>query len=234
MKKEEIHFADWHRIFIGSAPAEFLLEVVIRTVIMYLMLLLILRLMGKRMGGQLTISELAVMLTLGAIVSVPMQVADKGLLQGILVLVCALFFQRGLSYLAVKNAKIEHLTQGWESLVVKDGVLQSDQLKAMKISREQLFGVLRNQKVYNLGEIRRVYLEACGLFTIFKYPDPRPGLLLVPIEDGGNDNEFSFVDSTPICDECGNAAHSPNNEKPEKCTNCGSHTWTSAVIAKQS
>ena len=80
MKKEEIHRGDWHRILIGTAPTEFLLEVLIRTIIIYLFLLVTLRLMGKRMGGQLTISELAVMLTLGAIVSVAMQIPEKGLL----------------------------------------------------------------------------------------------------------------------------------------------------------
>jgi len=85
MRKEEINWDDWLRILIGTAPAEFLLEVLISTIIIYLFVLLTLRLMGKRMGGQLTISELVVMLRLGAIVSVPMQIPDKGLLQGIIV-----------------------------------------------------------------------------------------------------------------------------------------------------
>ena len=123
MKKEEILWGDWHRILLGPAPVEFLLEVLLRTAVIYLVLLVILRMLGKRMGGQLTISELAVMLTLGAIISVPMQIADRGVLQGILVLICALVFQRGINYLAVKNEKIERILQGHESQLVRDGVI---------------------------------------------------------------------------------------------------------------
>jgi uncharacterized membrane protein YcaP (DUF421 family) len=231
MKKEEIHWGDWHRILIGTAPAEFLLEVLVRTIIIYLFLLVTLRLMGKRMGGQLTISELAVMLTLGAIVSVPMQIPDKGLLQGILVLFCAFAFQRGITYLAAKNHKIELLTQGSESLLIKDGVMLATKLDSMKISREQLLAVLRNQHIYNLGEVQRVYLEACGIFSVFKYDQPKPGLSLVPPADGKAEQEFNIVGESIICLECGNPA--PEQSSNEKnCKNCHSENWGQAVIAK--
>jgi uncharacterized membrane protein YcaP (DUF421 family) len=231
MKKEEIHWADWHRILFGPAPIEFLLEVLIRTAIMYFVLLVILRLLGKRMGGQLTISELAVMLTLGAIISVPMQSPDRGILQGILVLICALAFQRGTNYLGVKNQKIEHLLQGRESQVVKNGMMIANELIAMKISREQMISVLRNQNIYNLGEVRRVYIEACGLFSVFKYPEPRPGLSLLPPDDATADTELSVIDGVLICGQCGNPADN-EIETLADCKNCGTNNWIHAVIAK--
>jgi uncharacterized membrane protein YcaP (DUF421 family) len=145
MKKEEVHWLDWHRILLGQAPVEFLVEVLIRTFIIYLILLVTLRFMGKRMGGQLTVSELSVMLTLGAIVAVPMQMDDRGILQGMLVLACAFVFQRGLTYLSVKHGTVERIAEGFESIVLKDGVLLVDELQAMKISKEQIFAMLRSQ-----------------------------------------------------------------------------------------
>ncbi|MDQ0638476.1 uncharacterized membrane protein YcaP (DUF421 family) [Pedobacter sp. W3I1] len=231
MKKEEIHWADWHRILMGTAPIEFLWEVLIRSIIIYLFLLITLRLLGKRMGGQLTISELAVMLTLGAIVSVPMQIPDKGLLQGILVLFCAFVFQRGITYLAVKSHKIELLTQGSESLIIRDGVILTDELKKMKISREQMLAVLRNASIYNLGEIQRVYLEACGIFSIFKYDQPKPGLSLLPPSDEQAGHEFKIDKDLSLCQQCGNPAANLN-ETYQKCTNCHKKNWGYAVLAK--
>jgi uncharacterized membrane protein YcaP (DUF421 family) len=71
MKKEEVHLADWKRLLMGNATWEFLLEATLRTLLMYVILLTILRLMGKRMNGQISILELAVMISLGAIVSLP-------------------------------------------------------------------------------------------------------------------------------------------------------------------
>jgi uncharacterized membrane protein YcaP (DUF421 family) len=234
MKTEEIHWADWHRIFFGAAPAEFLLEVLIRTIIMYLVLLVVLRLMGKRMGGQLTIAELSVMLLLGAIISVPMQAPEKGLLQGIWVLVGIMFLQRGLNYYSVRNKKVELLTQGWESLLVKDGVLQSKKLLEMNISREQLLAVLRNKKIYNLGEVKRVYLEASGLFSIFKFDEPRPGLALVPEKDKGLEAEFTIEQNMLVCKHCGITPDNKDQKHTETCKNCGHDVWTAAVTTKES
>lgn len=231
MKKEEVHWADWHRILLGTAPDQFLLEVLIRTVVMYLVLLVTLRLLGKRMGGQLTISELAVMLTLGAIISVPMQIPERGLLQGLLVLVCALIFERGINYLAVKNHNIEHFLQGRESLLVKNGVMVADELTAMKISREQMTALLRNRRIYNLGEVQRLYIEACGLLSVYKYQVPKHGLALLPPGDEAAGKELSVNEGLLVCWQCGNPANK-TKETNQSCNNCGANQWTPAVINK--
>jgi uncharacterized membrane protein YcaP (DUF421 family) len=126
MKKEEIQPCDFERIFLGQAPIQFLLEVLLRTLVMYLLLMLVLRMLGKRMDGQLTLAEMAVMITFGAIISVPIQIPDRGILLGVIALVCVLVFQRGLNWLTMKNEAIEKTTQGEMSILVKDGVLQLD------------------------------------------------------------------------------------------------------------
>jgi uncharacterized membrane protein YcaP (DUF421 family) len=230
MKKEEIHWGDWHRILLGTAPMEFLLETLIRTIIMYLILLVVLRLLGKRMGGQLTISELAVMLTLGAIIAVPMQVPEKGILQGILVLFCALVFQRGINYLGIKSHKMENFIQGGEELLIKDGVMVIDQLRKMKISREQMAAELRSKGIFNLGEVSRVYIEACGLFSIYKMAKAQPGLVLIPPKDEAA-TEFYLSSGVYVCWQCGKAAEQLNGTN-QPCNNCGANEWTAAGTSK--
>src|ERR1700712_4049652 len=183
MKKEDIHLGDLARILFGEAPPLFLLEVFVRTLIVYVFLLYILRWLGKRMSGQLTIMELSVMLTLGAIVSASMQIPDHGILEGVLLLLCALGFQRGISYLGVLSATFEKLTQGRAGMLVRDGVLQLEVLKEFRISRQQVFAQLRNQKIYNLGMVDRLYLEASGMYSTFKAEKGRPGLSVLPPDD---------------------------------------------------
>jgi uncharacterized membrane protein YcaP (DUF421 family) len=230
MKKEDIQWDDWHRILIGSAPTSFLLEVLIRTIIMYLVLLVVLRLMGKRMGGQLTISELAVMVTLGAIICVPMQVPDKGIVQGIFVLLCAWAFQRGFTLLGIRNSKMENLIQGKEAVLVKDGVLEVAQLNAANISRQQLYGVLRAQNIYNLGEVERVYIEGSGIFSVFKLDAPKPGLSLFPTRDDKIlDGQQKADEHFYVCRMCGRTAES-EREKNGHCNNCGCENWEEAII----
>lgn len=127
MKKEDIHPDDINRIVLGVAPPEFLIEVLFRTLAVYLVLLIMVRMMGKRLSGQLTISEMTVMLTLGAIVSPAMQTPQNGILQGILTLLCALAFHRGLNFLEFKSKKLEKLDHGSVSLIIKNGILVLDE-----------------------------------------------------------------------------------------------------------
>lgn len=218
MTKEEIRFGDWERILLGEAPWIFMLEVLFRTVLMYLILLVVLRLMGKRMGGQLSIAELAVMLTLGAIISLPMQAPEKGLLQGALVLGCAFAFQRGLNYLGFKSSRAEHIIQGRESMLVYDGVINVKKMLDTRISNQQLFAVLRSQNIYNLGEVERVYLEPSGQFSIYRFKEPRAGLSLLPASDP-HATEIMEQQSQQVCEHCGEIQQQSGGYPCPKCEN---------------
>lgn len=112
MKKDEIYLWDVERILFGQAPPEFLLEVFIRSLIVYIAALVVIRWMGKRMNGQLTIIELSVMVMMGAIIPVPMQIPDRGIVQGLLVLLATLAFLRTANRLSYRSAKFENLVQG--------------------------------------------------------------------------------------------------------------------------
>jgi uncharacterized membrane protein YcaP (DUF421 family) len=229
MKGVEIHLADWQRILFGQAPPIFLLEVFVRTLIVYIFLLFVLRWLGKRMSGQLTILEMVVMLTLGAIVSVGMQVPDRGITLSMFVLFCTLAFQRGLSWLGTKSDKLEELTQGKISTLVKDGVMELDEMHRCRISRQQLYAQLRSSGIFSLGEVRRVYLEASGLFSTVKMRQPVSGL---PIMPSGDSRVLTLLRQTDemACKNCGNVE--PHQMELKVCQTCGDKTWTQAVTAK--
>lgn len=227
MKKEEIHLSDWHRILFGEAPPVFLLEVMIRTILVYLLLIVILRLMGKRMGGQLTISEMSIMVTIGAIISVPMQIPDKGLLQGLLVMILALLFMRLLTLWGFKKPKVEELLFGKESVLVKDGILVLEELDKTRISRQQVYSVLRNEKIYNLGAVGRLYLEGSGMFSIFKALDPKPGLSIFPPAPADlPESDFHYQEHLYACVNCGKISE----VKEEQCGNCSACKYEQAIL----
>jgi uncharacterized membrane protein YcaP (DUF421 family) len=226
MKKEEIFITDIKRILFGEAPPEFLIEVLLRTAFIYLFLLATLRILGKRMNGQLTITEMAVMIMLGAIISAPMQMPDRGLVIGIVILLSILVFHRGLNLWAFKNLRIENLTQGTMTLLVKNGVIQLKQLENSLITRQQLFSVLRNKKIYNLGRVKRLYLEGCGLFSVYEEESGKPGLPLLPPQDKHILKEQKFTEhAEQACNLCGFV----KNHKETTCRNCGNNKWTAAI-----
>jgi uncharacterized membrane protein YcaP (DUF421 family) len=229
MKKEEIHLDDIHRILFGQAPVEFLLEVLIRTLATYIALLILMRLLGKRMDGQITIIEIAVMITLGAMAAVAMQMPDRGVLQALTALLCALIFHRGINWLNVKSDKIENITQGKMSILVKDGIMQLDEMKSAGITKQNVFATLRSNKILNLGKVKRLYLEACGLFNIYEEKDDRPGLPVLPAYEDNFIKAKTKVDQSHVaCKNCGYVMEISQQDKA--CLHCGEKEWMEAII----
>ncbi|WP_181307067.1 DUF421 domain-containing protein [Rufibacter sp. XAAS-G3-1] len=228
MKKEEIYFPDWQRLLIGNTPWEFMAEVLLRTLVIYIVLLVILRLMGKRMNAQLTISELAVMVTLGGIASAPMQLPDRGILMGVVAFVCALVFQRGFNLLAFRHRKVELAAQGDVSLILREGVLQIKQFEHSRLSKDQVFAALRTRNITQLGEVKRLYMEGYGLFSIVKEPNPKPGLAIIPLKDRTLLESLSSDQKHAACTRCGYLAEASRVQGTE-CPNCACDEWVPAT-----
>jgi uncharacterized membrane protein YcaP (DUF421 family) len=220
MEKEDIHLDDIKRILFGSAPPEFLLEVVVRTLIVYTALVIIVRLLGKRTNAMLTITERAVFITLGAMISQPMQAPPNGIVLGIIALICMLTFQRLLTLSFFKSMKWQQLIQGKTHLVLKDSVIKMDTLYRIGVTQKQFFEVLRSKQIRHLGQVKRVYLEACGIFSIYRNEKAIPGLSILRQEE--QDLLVRKDESKQVCTNCGNE----QRQYQGTCNNCGNENWT--------
>jgi uncharacterized membrane protein YcaP (DUF421 family) len=94
MKSYEIHLSDWQRILLDQVPGEFYIELVIRAIVVYLVLMISIRAMGKRMSSQLSRNELAALVSLAAAIGVPMMAANSGLLPSVTVALVVVGVQR--------------------------------------------------------------------------------------------------------------------------------------------
>ncbi|WP_175943630.1 MULTISPECIES: YetF domain-containing protein [unclassified Caballeronia] len=215
------------RLLIGDGPWAFLIEVIPRAVVMYLMLLVAMRMMGKRVAAQLSITELAVILMLGAAIGVPIQVSSQGVLPAAVVLLAVVALQRLSAKAGLRWRRFEVLEQGDVTILVKDGRILLDELKASQVSREMLASELRAANVAHLGQLRRVYMEASGSISIVWRKEPLPGLTVRP------DMERSLLDAIGAkgyfsCWSCGVTVQS--DERPDRpCEACGYERWESAV-----
>ncbi|CAM3844333.1 DUF421 domain-containing protein [Deinococcus frigens] len=172
---------DWQRIWLGDVPPLFLLEIVFRTVVIFLWLLLLLRVTGKRSLAQLSGLDLAIVIALGSAAGDPLFYPEVPLLHAMLALALVVALQRGLSWLVVRSERVETLMEGQPVELVRDGVFSLRALETANLSREDLFEKLRAQGAAQLGEVRRAYFEQDGNLTVFSHDgDPPPGLPVVP------------------------------------------------------
>jgi len=232
MEKDEIHLNDIKRILFGQAPPEFLLEVFVRTLIIFTFCLVVVKWLGKRMSGQISVMEMTIMIIIGALISIPMQAPSRGLMQGLLLLIALYGIYTFVNWLGYKNKKTEILLHGKAIMLVKDNRLVIPEMKAAHISKQQVLAELRNKDVFNLGEVKRMYLEACGIISIYKEEKAKPGLLVFPSEDA----VVIAPTSTPseACYACGNCGFVVGKtETQSACKHCSCNAWTAAAKIKE-
>lgn len=221
---------DYLRILMGDVPWSFLLEATIRLVLMYLLLLLGLRLMGKRMAGQLSRTELAALVSLAAAIGIPLLSADRGILAPFIIAGVVVLGQRLVARWAARCPRVEQLLQGNLTTVVAAGVLQLGHMQEAVLSQERLFAQLRGENLQHLGQVRCLFMEANGTFSLVEEKAPQPGLSLIP----GWDEEFRQAQPVApgkfACLTCGHVLTSP--QKPSTaCPHCGTRQWEPAVLA---
>jgi len=217
----------WKRLIIGTAPFGFALELLLRAIVVYLFLTLAVRLLGKRMSGQVTNLELGVMMTLGAIVAVPVELPARGIVTGLVLLAVIVGLQRGLGEIETRSARVAAALVGRTSPLVRDGVLVPAELARARISQQQLLSVLREQHVRHLGEVERVYLESYGMFSVLRRAAPRPGLSVLPPEAELSQRAEAHAEAR-VCGYCGLAPEPPPADGT-RCENCGHTRWQAPV-----
>lgn len=232
MHEVDAELWDWMRILIGDqVPPAFLIEVLIRIVVIYLLLVVSMRIMGKRMSAMLSRNEMISMISLAAAIGIPIQDPERGLLPAFIIAGVVIGVQRIVSVNTIGNPGFETTVVGNISSMAKDGRLQLENMRKSRVTRERMLTEFRLMEVVSLGRVQRAYLEANGAFTIYLYEDhEREGLCILPDWDKEYHAELSMPDGKYACASCGNLTES--EEEPEDtCNHCGHKQWSRAVKA---
>lgn len=218
---------DLNRLLIGEQiPYTFLLEVLLRSAVMFLMVLMILRMSGKRGIKQLSIFELAIFISLGSAAGDPMFYQEVGLLPAIVVLVVVISLYKGITFLTGRFEKIEEYVEGKPVKLVENGKIIYGVFRKEALAYDELFSQLRQHSVSHLGQVKTAYLETSGDLSIFYFPDGQvlPGLPILPDIYDFPVTEF-HKDKEYACKHCGNTQ---NPAKEHTCAVCAENQWLEA------
>ena len=147
---------------------------VIRTVILYLLLMLAMRLMGKRQLGELQPSELVVTLLLSDLAAVPMQENGLPLLNGILPILVLVGLELLLSGTMLKFPAVAKLVAGNPIPVIRDGVMDAAALRKLRMTVEDLDEALRQQNIFDIRQVQYAIAETNGHISAFCYAAHQP------------------------------------------------------------
>ena len=145
-----------------------------RTIILYLILILVVRLMGKRQVGQMEPSEFVVTMLVADLASIPMQDGGIPLFSGLVPIATVLGLELVLSALSMKSLRLRRILCGKPVILIENGNVLQKNLKKTRITTDELIGHLREKDVLDLRSVQFAILETNGNLSVFPYPKEKP------------------------------------------------------------
>lgn len=156
-----------------------MLNLVIRTLILYGTVIVSMRIMGKRQLGELQPSELVVAIMISDLASVPMQSIDISIFAGIIPVLTLIVVEVMMSYFSVKSTKVRKILTGEPSIVIYDGHINERELKKLRFNINDLLEELRLNNCHDISEINVAIIETSGKLSVI----PKTSARAVTIED---------------------------------------------------
>lgn len=227
MQQHPFRLDDWHRFLFGNASWPFLFEVLLRTSVTYILIVVAMRLLGRRVAAQYTLFEISVVVTLAAAIGVPLQAANRGMLPPFIIALVAVVLQRLLARVGAAHRRIETFISTDVSLLVRDGRFELNELVRAAMPREKFYEAMRLRGLQHLGQISRLYMEPSGAFSVVLADPVAPGLSVLPEFD----DELRRESQAPGWSACLNCGHTvkTGNQEAEACSECSASIWVNAA-----
>lgn len=140
--------------------------VLIRTIILYFLVIAAMRLMGKKQIGQLEPFELAITIMISELAALPMQDTRIPIIHGVIPIITLVLLQTILAILQLKSEFLRKIINGTPSILIKNGEIDINELKYQRFNINDLMEELRLQGYYNISDIEYAILETSGQLSI--------------------------------------------------------------------
>ncbi|HEV7331831.1 MAG TPA: YetF domain-containing protein [Flavisolibacter sp.] len=224
---------EWKELLLGSETWSFLPETMLRTFVMFLVIMFSLRLLGKRGIKQLSVFELGVIIGLGSAAGDPMFYKDVGLLPGFIVFAIVLGLYRLITFFINRSHRFEEFMEGDPVIILKDGCLQIKNFNKEPIAQDEFYAQLRLNCVSHLGQVRLAILETNGEVSIFYFQadEVKYGLPIIP--EANQKRQVGITDRGHYaCATCGYTAWL-EPAPLHSCPTCRHKKWVHAINEKR-
>jgi uncharacterized membrane protein YcaP (DUF421 family) len=225
-------FSDLHYILLGEEKWDYLPQVLLKCLVMFIVVLTTLRLIGRR-GIMQGVFEVLTIIMLGSAAGDPMLYKNVGLLPAIVIFITIAVFYKLTNFIVAKYSKVETIIEGRAVRFINEGRFEVENFKSKELSKDELYSDMRQEGVSHLGQVRQAYIEPGGDISVFFYEDKdvRYGMPTFP--------ELTAKKLTSIkekgiysCDYCGHTEE-VGIVKQHTCRVCKKKEWVKAINEKR-
>ena len=138
----------------------------IRTVILYAVVIFAVRVMGKRQIKEMQASEIVVTLMISNIAAMPMQEVGISIFTGIVPILTLVITEMAMSYIMLKSRSFRQLISGMPVVVIEKGEVNQAAMRSLRLSNEDLFEELRKKDIFDPGAVEYAIIETDGVLSV--------------------------------------------------------------------
>lgn len=223
---------DWKEVFLSDTTWALVLQVAVRTIVMFVAVLLLLRASGKKGVRQLSIFEVAIIIALGSAAGDPMFYEDVAIVPCLVVFTVILTAYRLIIWLAGKSERFESIVEGKPVTIIRDGMIELGNKGNSPFAHDEFFAEMRGVNVEHMGQVRMAILETNGSVSFYYFADEevRPGLPVIPELYDDHCETITEAGDYSCC-YCGQTDHISQGR--HQCKRCGKEDWVKAIATKR-
>ena len=233
---EEIIPFDLVRMFIGKDSMLLLLEILFRSVVIYLYAFALLRWIGGRSVAQFSLIEFLLVIALGSAVGDSMFYPEVPLIHAMLVVTIIVLINKGIDLLMLYKEGVKSAIDGEPVEVVRDGQINMVGLVERSMSTKELFEQLRIRGVETLDQVRYAYIEPSGSLSLFLENGVDTGVGIVPpFNIGATTRDFEAAPDGRIfnCQCCGTDRDAKSLRAQPDCRHGSKSIWLPIIRDKR-
>ena len=152
----------------------FLTIILIRTVILYMVILFFIRIMGKAELSKMSPFQLIVSFMIAELAAIPIESPDVSMITGVTAIFTLLFLQVFISFLSIKSERIKNIFSGTPSIIIDNGEINLKEMKKLRITTNDLLEQLRIGGCPSISDVEYAVMESNGALSIIKKSETKP------------------------------------------------------------
>ena len=190
------------RITRESKSGDNMLTIIIRTLLIYIIVTVAVRLMGKRQVGDMQTSELVITIIISEVASLPLENPERPLLSGVIPILMLAAIEIIVSVIMLKSRRARGIIVGHPIIVIRNGEIIDRELSRLRISREDVYSLLRQQNRPDPSGIKYGIIEPNGSLSIMTDADiQNDGIESDDLKDELNEVEADEENKKPAGDD---------------------------------
>lgn len=166
-----------------------MLIIIIRTALLYLLIVFALRLMGKKQLGELQPSELVTTIMISNIATLALEDFSTPMLMGVIPILMIVSLDVIMSGIMLKSRRIRRAVSGTARIVVSNGTIDQTELKNLRYTVDDLTEAMRQQGIFDISQVQYAIVETTGKINFLQKEQPPKDPPEIIIRDGERDDE---------------------------------------------